>query len=111
MLLWLVICAVDLHSKSVEIPTVKLNQGKKVKMCAHGELRAQAGEVKAMKNAMIRYILNVAPKKTPFKSIDIVKQCLRGEQKWFVQLFPEVQEALNDVSIQLNPSHSIGSLN
>lgn len=68
-------------------------------MSAYGELRAHGGELKAMKNAMIRYILNVAPKKTPFKSIDIVKQCLRGEKKWFIQLLPEVQEALNDVSL------------
>lgn len=67
-------------------------------MVTQGELRAQAGEIKAMKNAMIRYILNVAPKKTPFKGNDIVKQCLRSEPKWFVKLLPEVQETLNDVS-------------
>lgn len=67
-------------------------------MCAHGELRAQVGEKRAMKNAMIRYILNAAMKKTPIKSIDIVRQCLKGEQKWFVNLLPEVEEALNDVS-------------
>lgn len=69
-------------------------------MVTQGELRVQAGELKAMKNAMIRYILNVAPKKTPFKGIDIVKQCLRGDQKWFLKLLPEVKEALNDVSIR-----------
>lgn len=67
-------------------------------MTAQGELTARAGELKAMKNAIIRYILSIAPKKTAFKSIDIVKQCLRGEQKWFTQLLPDVQDALNDVS-------------
>lgn len=67
-------------------------------MCASGTLRAQVGEKRAMKNAMIRYILNAAMKKTPFKSIDIVKQCLNNEQKWFVNLLPEVEEALVDVS-------------
>lgn len=67
-------------------------------MCAHGPLRAQVGEKHAMKNAMIRFILNAAVKKTPFKSIDIVKQCLNNEQKWFANLLPEVEEALVDVS-------------
>lgn len=67
-------------------------------MCAHGEPRAQTGEKRAMKNAMIRYILNTASKKLPFKSADIVKNCLRSEQKWFAQLLPEVDEELNDVS-------------
>lgn len=71
-------------------------------MCAHGELQAQVGEKRAMKNAMIRYILNVVTKKTPIKSIDIVKQCLQNEQKWFAKLLPEVEEALNDVSTIFN---------
>lgn len=67
-------------------------------MCGRGELRGQVGERRAMKNAMIRYFLNAAPKKTPIKSHDIVKHHLNGEQKWFVELLPEVQETLNDVS-------------
>lgn len=68
-------------------------------MCAYGEMRAQVGEKRAMKNAMIRYMLNAATKKTAIKSIDIVKQCLKNEQKWFAQLLPEVEEALNEVSV------------
>lgn len=67
-------------------------------MVTTARLHAQQGELKSMKNAMVRYILNVSSKKIPFKSIDIVKQCLRGEQKTFLQLFPEVQEMLDDVS-------------
>lgn len=67
-------------------------------MAVQSETRVHAGEVRGMKNAMIRYILNAASKKTPFKSIDIVKQCLRNEQKWYFQLWPQVQEDLNDVS-------------
>lgn len=63
-----------------------------------GELRGQIGEKHAMKNAMIRYLLNAASKKLPIKSNDIVKQCLRNEQKWFVQLLPEVKDTLADVS-------------
>lgn len=69
-------------------------------MCAHGDVgRTQVGEKRAMKNAMIRFILNVATRKIPFKSNDIVKQCLRSEPKWFAQLLPEVQETLSDVSV------------
>lgn len=64
-------------------------------------LQAQQGELKSMKNAIIRYILNVSSKKTPIKSIDIVKQCLRGEQKMFLHLLPEVQDILSDVSLIL----------
>lgn len=67
-------------------------------MCAHTEIRAQVGEKRALKNAMIRYILNAAVKKQPIKSIDIVKQCLKNEQKWFAKLLPEVEEALSEVS-------------
>lgn len=66
-------------------------------MCTDN-VRGQIGEKHAMKNAMIRYLLNAATKKTPIKSNDIVKQCLCNEQKWFVQLLPEVTEALRDVS-------------
>lgn len=55
-------------------------------------------EIKSLKNTMIRYILNMVSKKTPIKSIDIVKLCLRGEQKTFAQLLPQVQEILSDVS-------------
>lgn len=61
-------------------------------------MQAQQGELKSLKNAMIRYILNMASKKTPIKSIDIIKTCMRGEQKLFLKLFPEVQEILSDVS-------------
>lgn len=67
-------------------------------MCAPGRLQAQVGEKRAMKNAMIRYILNAAYKKTPIKSNEIVKQCLNNEQKWFVNLLPEVEDALMNVS-------------
>lgn len=58
----------------------------------------QPGERKAMKNAIIKYILSTTAKKLPFKNIDIVKQCLRGEQKWFIHLYPEIEETLSDVS-------------
>lgn len=64
-------------------------------------LQAQQGELKSMKNSMIRYILNVSSKKTPIKSIDIVKQCLRGEQKMFLHLLSDVQDILSDVSSEL----------
>ena len=67
-------------------------------MVAAPRLQAQQGELKSMKNSMIRYILNVSSKKTPIKSIDIVKQCLRGEQKMFQHLLPDVQDILSDVS-------------
>lgn len=69
-----------------------------IKMVTNGGLTFQAGEEKSMKNSMIRYILNVSTKKTPIKSGDIVKQCLRGEHKWFQHLFPEVEAILIDVS-------------
>lgn len=64
-------------------------------------LQAQQGELKSMKNSMIRYILN-SSKKTPIKSIDIVKQCLKGEQKMFLHLLPEIQDILSDVSSELS---------
>lgn len=67
-------------------------------MCAPARLQAQVGEKRAMKNAMIRYILNAAYKKTPIKSNEIGKQCLNNEQKWFVNLLPEVEDALMNVS-------------
>lgn len=63
--------------------------------------RVQQDELKSMKNSMIRYILNVSSKKTPFKSADIVKHCLKGEQKMFVHLLPEVEDMLSDVSISI----------
>lgn len=65
-------------------------------------LHAQQGELKSMKNSMIRYILNNSSKKTPIKSIDIVKQCLRGEQKMFLHLLPEIQDILSDVSSEFS---------
>lgn len=75
-------------------------------MTTSARSQAQHGELKSMKNSMIRYILNVASKKTPFKSIDIVKQCLQGEQKMFVQLLPEVEDMLSDVSIPIKNLNS-----
>lgn len=69
-------------------------------MVSAPRLQAQQGELKSMKNSVLRYILNISTKKTPIKSIDIVKQCLRGEQKMFLHLLPEIQEILSDVSTE-----------
>ncbi|XP_031619107.1 non-structural maintenance of chromosomes element 3 homolog [Contarinia nasturtii] len=72
-------------------------------MAPRGQAQTQQGELKSMKNSMIRYILNMSSKKTPIKSADIVRKCLQGEQKMFVRLLPEVQDILSDVyGYQLN---------
>lgn len=72
-------------------------------MVTTSRLHAEAGEMKSMKNSMVRYFLNASVKKTAIKSGDIVKQCLRGEHKWFPILLPEIQEILSEVSVNCVP--------
>lgn len=54
-------------------------------------------DLQMFKTATFKYILNQSVKKTPIKSADIVKHCLRGETKLFERVFPTVCEKLTDV--------------
>lgn len=67
-------------------------------MAPRQQAKTQQSEMKSLKNSMLRYILNMSSKKGPIKSAEIVRKCLHGEQKTFLQLLPQVQEILSDVS-------------
>lgn len=46
----------------------------------------------------VQYILNQSAKKLSFKRADIVKNCLHEEQPLFDEIFPAVDEQLEEVN-------------